>query len=485
MSRRIRLAQVSESMLDLRRAVRRGLVDDAGGIIESNPGIVSTEDTMLPSLAFLAWGSTKPYLMMELLIDAGVDLNLSDSGSTVLDEIKFFADDHPDNNDLGSIIELVERNGGISPEFDKAAKKKERDEEVSRVKESPEKFEWNGFSVVNGGLAESEMKAVLGKLGGLVNRIKSKNFGHILYGPLIIVSDSMKGNVWSEVDRKYLSIDAAGKYFPSKDLIVVNADNLKGSSGIEVVVHELGHRQWFQFMGPRDRKEWTGGYEDRGFVVSKSLCRHILSLVEKSAPMVSDELGFRFRDWGNFDYNSFMRRMYQSQKKYRSLDAFDAMIEKSKLSVLTYGGGKAKKRRAVLDSIIFDSLYTSTYYLKSLAKYLNGSIEERQLPRRFQRYDDLERKRFYNDFRDEIEKGGRLKMIMESSGVVVDQPSSSSEYGRNNEQEDYAEAFAYYMMNKSMPVEIYDQFMSSSGLRNAHIAKELLDLEKELTFIGV
>jgi hypothetical protein len=465
-----------EDVVELRRAIRDGDTFEVGRILRDNPGI-SKQDRMLPPALFLALDTVNPKRVIEALIKDGTDVNVEYTGQTILDELKFRREE---KIGLTGIIKLVERLGGRSPVYDRAQREKEDRrlelEEIqkgrAKVKVEPERFSWNGFTVVNGGLSDVEMKGVLSKLEGLVRRFKQKGFGHLIYGSLLITSDNMKGSVFNVSDGAWHDINSAGKYYRGKDYVLINADHLKGSRGLEIVAHELGHRQWFKFMDSTARKTWEGGYDARGVKVTASMARHIISVIKAAAPMDTDALGNRYRNWERFDYNKFMRKIKTYEKRYGSLTVLTEMANNR-----SYLSGKgARRRKAFVMGMLREfniggSLVSMSYHIGVVARFLAGKMDEDMdtLPVLFRRHIDdrnwVEGK--YNELRDLVDEAKPLNTIMADVGRVLVPPTSTTEYGSNNTKEDYAEAFGHFMVNKPMPEGIYNQFMRSSGLRKA------------------
>jgi len=84
----------------------------------------------------------------------------------------------------------------------------------------------------------------------VMGRIRQFGFGHLLYGPVIIVPDKLGGKTWDVSAQKYQDIEAAALYSSSRDWVTINADYFLRDRGksMKDFAHELGHRQWYKFM---------------------------------------------------------------------------------------------------------------------------------------------------------------------------------------------------------------------------------------------
>ena len=142
------------------------------------------ENTPLPIVAFESNKDT--YKKLDYLINKGA--NLSDAanptdGKTLLD--------YAHDNDI--LMKFLEKRGftfGTSRGHGRFR----------------EKFEFGGFTVINAGLDSDVMARTLSDLKKPISRIKKFGFGEILYGPLVIISSEMEGEVYNKKIQQYKDI---------------------------------------------------------------------------------------------------------------------------------------------------------------------------------------------------------------------------------------------------------------------------------------
>lgn len=468
--RRIRVGKSEWSSGDILAGLKAKDYDKVGRVLDNSPHLLEHFAYGDGSLLHYAV-KHKDIKLARLALKHGADVNaLISDGYTPLDAALLYEVQK-------SLIALLKRKGGKSPKWDEIQAEKEQrrlereelEEKREQRAQSPEKFRFEGFNVVNAGLVSDELGKVLGGIEKAARRLKSKGFGHLLYGPLIIVSQKLEGKVFDVGIAAYKDVKAGAQYFIGSDLVVVNADTFVRAVGdsMKTLFHELGHRQWFKFLSPGQRKEWLGKYEARGFRIQPEHAAYLQAAAEKSAPIVVDAMGFRFRDWSQFNYKAFMRRVAAGQKKNRARDVLDHV------AVSVEGGNpKTARRKMVERETARGQAAYWAHHMEKLSRYMAGELNAEDLPRSIRRDPET----MYKEAKRAIGLNP-MRGIDYYVGSFVDKPTSTSEYGRNNTQEDYAEAFGYYMANKPMPEEIYNLFMRVSGLRKASrsaVARELL-----------
>lgn len=339
-----------------------------------------------------------------------------------------------------------------------------------------EAFEFQGFTVIYAGYYP-QMKKLLTSLSKTIKKMRSLGFGHLMYGPLIVTSQELEGPVWNEMTQEYKSMKWGAYYDHSKDRMVVNEEQFYRniSYNMQLFAHELGHRQWYKFLSPTQRATWTGKYEERGFKIQKPHVRYIAQALELSAPAASDSLGFRYRDWNEFDYKKFLGRIRRQQEKHHLLDVLDAIVGYTK----RFGGNpKTARRKWALDEVGLEPwsfggrawCAQNIDIFSRIVKGDTGAVDELTTGARIHFMSD-DPKNDYKFCKKELERP-LMSWADRLVGKMLQAPTSTTEYGRNNTREDYAEAFGNFMANQPMPREIYNLFLR---VHDMHIASETED----------
>lgn len=371
---------------------------------------------------------------------------------------------------------------------------KSEEKERESLRANPETIPFGKMTIYNGGIVKKDMRKIIAGLRKLTAKLKSKGFGHLLYGPIVVVPDKMPGKVYNQQIGKYKDIDAAAFYYPRQDMLVMNADEFLRDVGVgmRLMAHELGHRQWYKFLDATQRNWWKGEYEERGFKVKPSIVRFILMTMNKMVPWNRDALGWEFEDWRKFNQKKFIQVLKKNQKDHGMLDVFDYAAmppnKRKPLSFAMMSESQRKKEREEFLDIMIGRLQRMIDNFVRQAEYLNTG-DDSWLPSNMKRWNRDKIERSYekdkDSFSDEMDN---MDIEMQLSRVInrfIMPPSSTTEYGQNNDKEDYAEAFGSYMSNQRMPAEIHDLFMSVHGLRKtaSSLTGEMLHLATELQAI--
>jgi hypothetical protein len=358
----------------------------------------------------------------------------------------------------------------------------EQEEETG--KDIREDFYYEGFHVINAGLRENRMKEVLSACSKLFARMKKFGFGKLLYGPLIVTSKELESKVFSEAAREYKAIKAGAWYNYQKDLVVINADAFLNSisQNMQLLAHELAHRHWFKFLSASQRQLWSGKYKERGVVIEKAHADYINKLLHDNVPNATDHLGFHYTDWTKFNYGKFLMAVTAKQDKYRLRDILDGIANKGYYRKDEGGNTKTIRRKFIMNQILDENSYGGlmwcTKNIELASAYVKGDITLENLatePHAMGLKGELQNskdngKDFYNWMKENIQRDEKeFPQLYNNVGKMLAEPSSSTEYGRNNSSEDYAEAFGNFIANHPMPVELYNQFARINNLRLAKV----------------
>jgi hypothetical protein len=358
----------------------------------------------------------------------------------------------------------------------------EQEEETG--KDVREEFYYEGFHVINAGLRESRMKEVLNACSKLFARMKKFGFGKLLYGPLVVTSKELEGKVFSEAAKDYKAVKAGAWYNYQKDLVVINADSFLQaiSQNMQLLAHELAHRHWFKFLSASQRQLWGGKYKERALIIRKEHADYINKLLHDNVPKKRDRLGFEYHDWTQFNYGRFLGAVTAKQEKYRLRDILDGMANKGYYRKDEGGNIKTMRRKYIMTQILDEGSYGGTVWcvknIDAASGYVKGeftlediALELRAFGLKGELKNDKEHgAEFYTWMKEQIQRNQKeFSVLYNNVGVMLQEPSSSTEYGRNNSSEDYAEAFGNFIANHPMPLELYNQFARINNLRLAKV----------------
>lgn len=360
-------------------------------------------------------------------------------------------------------------------------------------------FEWNGFQVLNAGFNPETMGDTLQELAPFIEKIKKTGFGKALYGPVVFVGAPMKGQVHSVIQQRYRDVEVGAYYDIERDNIVVKAEPWK-ESGLYPgrFLHELGHRVWYKVMSPTQRQRWQAHFESRGKKITKPEISAVSALIESCAGSIPGLFAKRdLVDLSEFDSASFTRKLKQNPTLKEVVDFIVLFWAEQ--------SGAQSKQIGRLRTKWFRSCFETEIQAATLYKVLVQAWEKRDPSGRALA--------LARHGRPDIEVVSRLeqegvapekitplakiwdRIVAESytirnwyrnrwlSGLVdtyVKLPHSVSEYGTNNEQEDYAEAFEHFMTNREMPQDIYREFVSLHGIRLGTRKKAELSPREEI-----
>jgi len=354
----------------------------------------------------------------------------------------------------------------------------EQEEETG--KDIREDFYYEGFHVINAGLRENRIKEVLNACSKLFARMKKFGFGKLLYGPLIITSKELEGKVFNEAAKDYKAIKSGAWYNYQKDLVVINADSFLQAIGqnMQLLAHELAHRHWFKFLSASQRQLWSGKYKERALIIRKEHVDYINKLLHDNVPKKRDRFGFEYHDWTQFNYGRFLGAVTTKQERYRLRDVLDGMANKGYYRKDEGGNTKTIRRKYIMTQILDENSYGGTLWcvknIDAASGYVKGELTLDDLKgmggleREFA--GEPNKEKFYQWMKEQIERDEKeFPMLYNNVGVVLQEPSSSTEYGRNNSSEDYAEAMGNFIANHPMPLELYNQFARINNLRLAKI----------------
>ncbi len=413
---------------------------------------------------------------LDILLNCGAKANKKGSdGMTAIDETESFASSAIHSRDYNSLVKLLKYYG------------------YKIVKHiTPENFEFEGFMIVNGGVDTDDMKSALVKLKKMVIDLKKNGFGNLCYGKVFLIPDKMEGSVFNKAQAKYLSIKAAGKYYSNGDFIVINVDAFLSDRDNSILIHELGHREWFKFLSPTQRQMWIGNYEDRGLVIRKSHVNFIFKAVNDSCESKVDALKFKFIDYSTFDYVKFLRIISAKQKQFFLRDILDNIIMK-RTEVRSWKkyapNAKTRRKQYVVDDIVEQGvaggLFSDSRHVYALAEYFAGKKKREDLIYGLQRLNEEQMRKEYewckNALKDaENLSSGTMKSIMSDVvGTFAILPSSVSDYGKNNDQEDYAETFMYFNLGyrKKLSPDVLRLFVN---IHDIHLASKLIKIARNM-----
>lgn len=348
-------------------------------------------------------------------------------------------------------------------------------------------FEWNGFTILNAGFHPVIMKEVLEELQPSVDRIKKFGFGKVLYNPVIFVSSPMEGHVKNELQQNYEKIKAGGFYNIPKDQIVLRSEYW-GQKNItpKTFVHELGHRFYYKFLSETQRQRWQQHFKDRQIVITEQKIRDLKKVILSCAPVIKDIEGTEdFPDFSRFNYAQFTHKL---RKNPEIKEVVDFIVE-------FYAEDKSKniktKRREYFAKIFNPSEFYNLAWAGKILPLLIKTMETQKLTPAVIQVSKGEKipVEIWSKYKiDELEMPDKETAMyfakVESRyltcisilqhwaggwnyfvGKTIKLSHSSSKYGENNPQEDYAEAFEHFIHNKEMPVDIYKEFVNIHNIR--------------------
>lgn len=341
-----------------------------------------------------------------------------------------------------------------------------------------EKFDFEGFKVINAGLRDKEMQQVLNPISNICRKMRKFGFDNLLYGPLIITSKDLHGQTYNDAAKKYVDMSWGAYYEHNKDLVVINATNFLESipRNMQLFAHELAHRQWFKFMDSSQRQLWTGKFHERGDAIEKSLVDYIWELAKKATPYKTDNLGFAYYGWDQFDYARFISMVKAKQEKYRLMDVLNTAATHGR-PVESEENMKTVRRKFVLESLLEGEMYGggpwAAQKMDSMSSFIKGDIDLTNLDKqpalkRLIEHDSSGGKKEYDSMKEAVRSlEPTPNQLLFVAGKPRQDPLSSTEYGKNNSAEDYAEAFGNFMANHPMPKELYEQFVRVNNLKLA------------------
>lgn len=331
-----------------------------------------------------------------------------------------------------------------------------------------ETFEWNGFSIVNAGVYYEEiLQDVLKKLSPIVNKIRKLGFGSVLYGPLVMVSSKLAGKVLNVREDQYENVEAAAYYDRQNDRVVVTADNLHH---YQIFTHELAHRHYYKILSISQRQRWQSHFKGREKVLTRQEISDLLDLMASCAPMKKDLNGNKFVAWDLFNFKKFDTRVYKTDmyKAYEFMASHWIKNMKFDLPSLA-----AERKSFVNDSLLETGSFGG---LSWAAKNLRIPVEFKDDPSISERRKEIALDQYDNNLKTVAEFKERI--IRNWENKVIESPHSTTEYGKNNPSEDYAEAFMSYVHNFQMPEDIMKEFISINNIRTGSKKAKISPEEK-------
>jgi hypothetical protein len=353
------------------------------------------------------------------------------------------------------------------------------------MRDMAENFEWNGFSVRNNVLPEDDIRPFLSDYEIAVRSLRSKGFGKLLYGPLIIVGQ-IPGHVYDIRESQSRSISAAALYYHDKDLIVVNGE-IKPSH--YVFAHEIGHRNWFRFLSKAQRSEWDNDFSNKRMLILDNKREEMLNSILQGCASkevlkiseVNDGLKEEFKkrssdafkpylNWNKFDYKKFERSVKNYESRFSLWSCLLSIVGGERESdVENYIKSLLKEKRSFYSKLkeikeglaVFPNEDDRWTLDRSSEIELNEALIKRASRRANNWINNLTSSFYEQKPFIEIPSGLKNKNVINEVGI--------SEHGKSNTEEDYAEAFASFVLNKPMPEEIYDLFMRVHGFRMASV----------------
>jgi len=463
-------ASAEEFKTELKK-YRNGILMSYAHLLEAN----NDENNEIPFYSYIFYGqdgAKKWDWLLSLVPVERVEYWLEDKNPVLPSEtFHQFVSEHPD------LKEVFEKHGFIFTELGGGGIKKET-------------FEWNGFSILNAGFKYRNMERILQELQPTVERIKKHGFGNILYNPIVFVSKPMQGQVYNTFQQQYQKQPTGAYYSVSKDHIVIKATDWdKAMKYNAAFAHELAHRQYYKFLTPTQRQRWEHHFNNRQVDVSAQDIAQLTRIIQSCAPTIYDSLrNEEFPDFSRFNYRKFTEKI---RKNPEIKEVLDFILEYGKREMGIQGKNIKTLRREYLQKIfnpeefysiawfgkvlplcievletqnlqqkaISLSRYTTTSkYMENKYRLSELSGEELEIAKTFARIESL------------YEEGVGLLRNWSSGweyfiGMTIKLPYSTSEYGKNNPQEDYAEAFEHFIHNKEMPVDIYREFVALNHIR--------------------
>ncbi|MFA5071186.1 MAG: hypothetical protein WC511_02335 [Candidatus Pacearchaeota archaeon] len=332
-----------------------------------------------------------------------------------------------------------------------------------------ETFEWNGFSIVNAGVDEEILQDLLKRLNPVMDKIRKMGFGSVLYGPLVMVGSKMSGTVLDMRQDQYKNVEAAAHFDIQNDRVVITAENLRN---FKILTHELAHRHYYKILSISQRQRWQSHFKDRGKFLTRKEISGLLDLMASCAPEKIDMNGNKFVAWDLFDYKKFDYRVYHSESnRYKTLEFMARYwVDLMKLDLVTMEEvGKAFVNDYLLEKDSFGGLSWA-------AKNLRIPVELKDDPSISERRKEVAVDRYQESFETVSEFEERI--IRNWENKVIEPPHSTTEYGKNNPSEDYAEAFKSYIHNLEMPEDIMREFISINNIRMASKKAKISPEEK-------
>lgn len=350
-------------------------------------------------------------------------------------------------------------------------------------------FEWNGFSVLNAGFQYENMKRVLQELQPVVEKIKRMGFEKVFYNPIVFVSNPLEGQVYNESQKEYKNLSAGAYYSYTKDIVVMKANQWNSSYKYEnTFAHELAHRLYYKFLSPTQRQRWTSHFHNRIKKISPQDIAGLKKLVISCCPVIHDPMrNEEFPDFSRFNYRKFTNKLRQNSEMKEALDFILQAPGKA---------GNIKTLRREYFKKIFDP--QASWGLGWFGKYLPLLIETLETKEENEKAFAVSRYALPKPGRVEFYKSQGLNPKFANVEALYEEavsamknwnnywdsfvnktiklPHSTTEYGENNPSEDFAEAFAAFVMNQEMPQDIYREFVNILQIRLGKKASVNLDM---------
>jgi len=306
-----------------------------------------------------------------------------------------------------------------------------------------------------------------------------KGFGQLWYGTLMLQSSSDYKQLSESEQAMYERAgyhdiqSTAGEFHSGADVVVITAP--ADDRTIKTIIHELGHRYWFKFMGQSQRLRFKDLMRlEQKPLLSTPIKREVIEEARRKILAIGNDRKQLLKDFeddfrASADSAEVEKHIKEYAPKFKAmvLDKDPIFTEMQKVFAPAIYGANPQEQR------LMDAVYP--VYQRYTGKEDSAEVKFRRhmLPESFEgawkrgMSDGLNqwlREAFKLHFEMEdaaleylnhVGKLGERKLDPDESKVMP-----VSEYGKTNPEEAFAEVFAHYVLNQDMTRDQSESFQS-------------------------
>lgn len=318
--------------------------------------------------------------------------------------------------------------------------------------------------------------------------IKSKGLGKTLRGLKIRVDFQEKNPIVKQNNQYGASWGVGGMYHPGDSLIRIRENSIKST---DVIIHEIGHRYYYEFMAKDGIKRWKD-YYDFGKVDSKFIPAAFWSELSANIKTVwkawqredaRNRLGgLEFKKIFWKEVSDELQKSMHDPEIFKNFKVMEPEL-RNKIDVM---GGRWQDLRALDDtahSLILKNgwrIDTFHFVFAAIEVVMNKWMLESKFDSKhaplfwqevgrqfendaFKQYLDQIFIKFISPVLDSLSQiEFEIQVIKQRDFALV--LGSVTNYGMNSADEFYAETFQYYCQDKKIPENTYRMFKLVSGL---------------------